>query len=176
MLKLCDAVDRFVRWQAMGAACLIALIALVQVVISVLRYFYSYAPITIQELIPSLNVALVSASISYAILRDVHTRVDILTERIRQSQRVGFELALVLCLLCPTVLFLVHAFMPYVAQSWASLEGSRNVGGLGGIYVVKSFLLAMSVTLVLQAVSFVVRILMLRQWPYPHAASERAEA
>lgn len=176
MLRLCDGVDRFVQWQAMGAACLIALIALVQVVISVLRYFYSYAPIMIQELIPSLNVALVSVSISYAVLRDVHTRVDILTERLRQSRRVGVELALVLCLFWPTVFFLVYAFMPYVAQSWASFEGSRNVGGLGGAYIVKSFLLAMSVTLAFQGVSLVVRILMLRQWPYPRAASERAEA
>jgi len=176
VLTLCDLLDNGIGRLATGAAFLIVLIAAIQIAVSILRTFYSYAPLTLQELIPNLNVALVSVSICYGALRDVHTRVDIFTERLRNGLRVSIELVLVVCLLWPTAAFLSIVVAPYVLQSWASLEGSRNVGGLGGIYIVKSFLLLMSVLLVMQAVSAVVRILLLRRWPYLNAALEPAEA
>jgi len=169
MLSICDGIDRVVRWLATVAASLIVVVALTQVIASILRYFYSYAPIMLQELIPSLNVILVGISICYAVLRDVHTRVDILTAHLGDAAHVRVELVLVICLLCPATFLLLYMFIPYVAQSWASLEGSRNVGGLGGAYIVKSFLLVMSAILLMQAASIVVRLLVLRRWPYPDA-------
>ena len=104
MLIICNWIDAFVRRLGTAAAFLIVLVALVQVAVSILRYFYSYALIVMQELIFSLNVVLVSASICYAVLRDVHTRVDILTERLQEAERIRAELVLVTCLLWPTSL------------------------------------------------------------------------
>jgi TRAP-type mannitol/chloroaromatic compound transport system permease small subunit len=176
LLTLCDRLDDGVGRLATAAAFLIVLIAAIQIAVSMLRTFYSYAPLTPQELIPNLNVVLVSVSICYGVLRDVHTRVDIFTERLRNGLRLRIELVLVVCLLWPTAAFLSFAVAPYALQSWASLEGSRNVGGLGGTYIVKTFLLVMSGLLVLQAVSVVVRILLLRRWPYLNASPEPAEA
>jgi TRAP-type mannitol/chloroaromatic compound transport system permease small subunit len=176
LLALCDRLDDAIGRLATAAATLIVMIAAIQIAVSMLRTFYSYAPLTLQELIPNLNVVLVSVSICYGVLRDVHTRVDILTEGLRRETRVRFELVLVVALLWPSAFFLAFAVAPYVIQSWASLEGSRNVGGLGGTYIIKSFLLVMSAVLALQAVSIVVRILLLRRWPYLNASPEPAEA
>src|SRR5262245_43474509 len=102
MLAICDAIDAWVRRLATAAAALIVVVALVQIAISVLRYFYSFTLIAMQELVPSLNVALVSASVCYALLRDVHTRVDILTQDLREQSRIRLELGLVVVLLLPT--------------------------------------------------------------------------
>jgi TRAP-type mannitol/chloroaromatic compound transport system permease small subunit len=176
MLRICDSIDDLVGRLAIAAAYLIVAIAAIQIAASILRTFYSFAPLILQELIPSLNVVLVSVSICYGVLRDVHTRVDILTEKMADSRRVQFELVLVICLLWPTVLFLAIVLLPYVVQSWASLEGSRNVGGLGGVYVLKSSLMLMAVLLVAQAISIVVRIVVLKRWPHLNAATGPAEA
>src|SRR5215510_8479327 len=135
LLSLCDRLDDGIARLATAAASLIVLIAAVQIAVSILRTFYSYAPLTLQELIPNLNVVLVAISICYGVLRDVHTRVDILTERLRDDTRVRIELLLVVCLLWPCAFFLALVVAPYVIQSWISLEGSRNVGGLGGVYI-----------------------------------------
>jgi TRAP-type mannitol/chloroaromatic compound transport system permease small subunit len=171
MLVLCDGLDAAIRRSAGIAGRLILLIALVQIAVLSLRYFFSVGSILLQELILNLNVVLVSLSIGCGVLRDVHTRVDAFKERQSESLRVGIELACVLGLMLPTALFLVWALIPYVAQSWASGEGSRNVGGMGGIYIVKSFILLMAGLLALQAAALVARIVAYRRWPYPDGAS-----
>jgi len=175
MLAICDAIDGWVRRLATAAAVLVVAIALVQISVSVLRYFYSYALIGMQELVLSMNVMLVSAAICYALLRDVHTRVDIFTQNLRVQGRIKVELALVVVLLLPTTIFLAGITWPYVWSAWATREGSRNVGGLGGIYIIKSFLLLMALTLSAQALSIVVRSLLVREWPYPQASGESAD-
>jgi TRAP-type mannitol/chloroaromatic compound transport system permease small subunit len=175
MPLMCDAIDAWVRRLAVAAAALIVVVAFVQIGISVLRYFYSFTLIAVQELVPSLNVTLVSASICYALLRDAHTRVDIFTQNLTERGRVRLELGLVLLLLVPTALFLAEVLFSYVGRAWTTLEGSRNVGGLGGVYIVKTFLLLMAVTLSAQALSIVMRIVVSRRSPYVGAATEHAE-
>jgi TRAP-type mannitol/chloroaromatic compound transport system permease small subunit len=65
---------------------------------------------------------------------------------------------------------LTWALIPYVAQSLVSLEGSRNISGMPGVYIVKSTMLVMSIVLTLQAIAIIVRLLVGGGWPYPYAA------
>lgn len=170
MLALSGAMDAAIKKAAGAAAYLILLIALIQIAVSVVRYFFSIGSILLQEMILNLNVILVSLSICYGVLRDIHTRVDIFKDRQSEGLRLAVELACILGFMLPSAAFLAWALLPYVVQSWASTEGSRNVGGMGGIYIIKSFVLLMSGFLTLQALALVVRIAVQRRWPYPHAA------
>jgi TRAP-type mannitol/chloroaromatic compound transport system permease small subunit len=175
MLRLCDALDVTIKKAAGAAAYLIVVIAVVQITVSSLRYFFSVGSILLQELILNLNVVLVSLSICYGVLRNIHTRVDLLGNRQSEAHRLTVELACILGFMVPAVVFLTWALLPYVAQAWSTLEGSRNVGGLGGIYIIKSFLVLMSGLLILQALALLVRILLRKQWPYPQAADGPVE-
>jgi TRAP-type mannitol/chloroaromatic compound transport system permease small subunit len=170
MLALCNFVDGLVRRAAAGVALLILAIAGAQLAVVVLRYFFSYGSILLQEVALNLNVAFVSMGLCYGVLRNVHTRVDVLQARQREAARCHLEFVGVALLMLPAAGFLTWALIPYVAQSWASLEGSRNVGGIPGIYIVKSCLLVASAILTLQGVAIVLRLLVERRWPYPHAA------
>jgi TRAP-type mannitol/chloroaromatic compound transport system permease small subunit len=173
MLRVIDAIDAAIRRIGVVAGYLVLAIAAVQVCGSVLRYFFSFGSILLQELILSLNVVVVALAICFGVLRNVHTRVDILNGG-RSSAPAFIEAVAVAFLLLPTAAFLVAALVPYVAQSWTSFEGSRNVGGLGGIYLVKTVLLAMAALLVVQTLTILVR-LALRTEPYPDGAQGPVE-
>ena len=62
-----------------------------------------------------------------------------------------------LFLLFPVMGLLWVSAWPYVAASWAVLEGSTETTGLQAVYILKSFLLLFAATLTLQGVSLVIR-------------------
>lgn len=170
MLALCDTLDTAIDKIGRAAAYLIVMIAVLQIAVSLLRYFFSVGSILLQEMIFNLNVVLVSLSICYGVLRNIHTRVDVFKERQSDSVTLTVEFVCVALFMLPTAAFLTWALTPYVLQSWGSAEGSRNVGGMGGIYIIKSFILTMAAFLTLQSLSLVIRIVMERRWPYPRGA------
>ncbi|NVO17490.1 MAG: permease [Rhodoplanes sp.] len=170
MRQFCDAIDAAVQRAGLLAGHLVLAIAAIQVCVSLMRYFFSYGSILLQEAILNLNVVVVALAVCFGVLRNVHTRVDIVGAGWSDSAGAAWEALGALVLLLPTAVFLVLATTPYATQAWATLEGSRNVGGLGGIYLVKSVLLLMAVVLVLQAVAVLIRVAVLRTDPYPHGA------
>ncbi len=173
MIRICDALDRAIRWFAELTAYLIVAIAGVQLAVAALRYFYSHGSILLQELTLNLNVVLVSCSICYGVLRAVHTRVDVLTHRYSTRLANRIELAGVCGLMLPAAAVLVWSLLPYALQSWSTLEGSRNVGGMPGIYIVKSAILLMAVALALQSAALILRLAIDARWPYPHASQNQ---
>jgi TRAP-type mannitol/chloroaromatic compound transport system permease small subunit len=170
MRRLCDAIDTAVQQAGLLAGYLVLAIAAVQVCVSLMRYFFSFGSILLQETILNLNVVVVALAICFGVLRNVHTRVDIVATGRSDLAGAAWEALGALVLLLPTAVFLVLCTTPYVTQAWATLEGSRNVGGPGGIYLVKSVLLLMAIVLVLQAATIVIRAAVLRTDPYPHGA------
>jgi TRAP-type mannitol/chloroaromatic compound transport system permease small subunit len=175
MLHLLDLFDAAMRRLGVVAGYLVLAIGAIQVCGSVVRYFFSLGSILLQELILNLNVVAVALAICFGVLRNVHTRVDLFNERRSAGRAAVIEALAVALFLLPSAAFLVAALGPYVAQSWASLEGSRNVGGLGGIYLVKGILLVMAALLVMQAFAILVR-LVLRTQPYPSGAQGPVES
>jgi TRAP-type mannitol/chloroaromatic compound transport system permease small subunit len=174
MLQLLDRFDAAMRRLGVVAGYLVLAIGAIQVCGSIVRYFFSLGSILLQELILNLNVVAVALAICFGVLRNVHTRVDLFNESRSAGRAAVIEAVAIALFLLPSAAFLVAALGPYVAQSWASLEGSRNVGGLGGIYLVKGILLVMATLLVMQAFAILVR-LVLRTRPYPDAAQGPAE-
>jgi TRAP-type mannitol/chloroaromatic compound transport system permease small subunit len=174
MLQLLDVFDAAMRRLGVVAGYLVLAIGAIQVCGSVVRYFFSLGSILLQELILNLNVVAVALAICFGVLRNVHTRVDLLNESRSAGRAAIIEAIAIALFLLPSAAFLVAALGPYVAQSWANLEGSRNVGGLGGTYLVKGILLVMAALLVVQALAILVR-LALRTEPYPDRAQGPAE-
>jgi TRAP-type mannitol/chloroaromatic compound transport system permease small subunit len=174
MLQLLDLFDAAMRRLGVAAGYLVLAIGAIQVCGSVVRYFFSFGSILLQELILNVNVVAVALAICFGVLRNVHTRVDLFNDSRPPGRAAVIEAVAIALFLLPSAAFLVAALGPYVAQSWASLEGSRNVGGLGGIYLVKSVLLVMAALLVIQAFAILVRIGLCAQ-PYPDGAQGPAE-
>jgi TRAP-type mannitol/chloroaromatic compound transport system permease small subunit len=77
-----------------------------------------------------------------------------------------------LLLLLPVVVLIAVVSFPYVAESWARLETSREAGGLHGLFLLKTVLLVFCALLGLQGLSLAARSVLALARPGEAAPAE----
>ncbi len=145
-----EAVGRAVSWLTLA-------MVLVTFVVVVLRYVFSVGFVWLQESYIWMHGVVFMAGAGFTLLKDGHVRVDILYRTAHPRTRAWVDLAGSLLLLLPLVVLVWEVSFPYVAAAWARLEGSREAGGLPGLFLLKSVLLVFCVLLGLQALSLAAR-------------------
>ncbi|MCG8018563.1 MAG: TRAP transporter small permease subunit [Candidatus Thiodiazotropha sp. 'RUGA'] len=135
------------------------LMVLVTVAVVVLRYVFQLGWIWLQESVTFMHAALFLVGAAYTLKHEGHVRVDIIYRKFSERGRAWVDLIGTLTLLLPVCLFIFFISWDYVVKSWALFEGSREVGGLDGVFLLKSLILVMAVLLVLQGISLAVRSL-----------------
>ncbi len=132
-------------------------IVLVCFTVVVLRYVFATSYLWLQDLYIWLNGAMFMAVAGFALLRDDHVRVDIFYRPARMRTRALVDLIGVMLFLLPFC-WIVYAYsMPFVTRSWSYLEASANVGGMPGLFILKSFIIAFAALLALQGVAMICR-------------------
>ncbi|HDK37794.1 MAG TPA: TRAP transporter small permease subunit, partial [Thiolapillus brandeum] len=99
----------------------------------------------------------------YTLRHQGHVRVDIFYHKFSERTCAWVDLLGTLLLLFPLVGFIFWVSWDYVLESWKVLEGSREAGGLPGVFLLKTLLLLMPLTMMLQGLA-----LMLRSWQTIH--------
>lgn len=156
--RLNAAVGRAAMWLALA-------MALVQFAVVLLRYVFAVGFVPLQESIWAMNGLMVMVGAGYVLARDGHVRVDIYYRDAAPARRALIDLAGCLVLLAPFCVLTFVLAMPYVATSWAVMEGSREVAGLPGVFVLKSAILVFAVLLGLQALALAGRCVALLSSP-----------
>jgi TRAP-type mannitol/chloroaromatic compound transport system permease small subunit len=126
----------------------------------VLRYAFDIGWIALQESIVYMHGTVFMLGAAYALARDRHVRVDIFYRGWGPRGRALVDLLGTVGLLLPMSLFILWIGWDYVADAWAVREGSREAGGLPGVFVYKSLILLMPALLVLQGVAWAARSLL----------------
>ncbi len=127
----------------------------------VLRYAFDLGWIWLQESVTFMHAALFLVGAAYTLKHQGHVRVDIFYRRFSSRTKAWVDLLGSLFLLLPVCIFIFSVSWDYVAQSWALHEGSREAGGLDGVYLLKALILAMAGLLVLQGLAMGIRALLL---------------
>ncbi len=133
------------------------LMVLVTFIIVVLRYAFDLGWIWLQESVTFMHAALFLIGAAYTLKHEGHVRVDIFYRKFTPRTRAWVDLGGALFLLLPVCLFIFSVSWGYVVQSWELNEGSREAGGLDGVYLLKSLMLVMAGLLVLQGMSQAMR-------------------
>jgi TRAP-type mannitol/chloroaromatic compound transport system permease small subunit len=133
---------------------------LVTFIIVVLRYAFDLGWIWLQESVTYMHAALFLVGAAYTLKHEGHVRVDIFYRRFTPRTRAWVDLGGSLLLLLPVCFFIFSVSWEYVAQSWDLHEGSREAGGLDGVYLLKSLMLVMAGLLVLQGLAQAIRHLL----------------
>jgi TRAP-type mannitol/chloroaromatic compound transport system permease small subunit len=147
------------EWLGRAISWLSLLMVLVTFSVVVLRYVFDLGWIWLQESVTFMHGALFLLGAAYTLKHDGHVRVDIFFQRFSPKIQAWIDLLGSLLLLMPVCLFIFMASWDYVVQSWSLQEGSREAGGLDGVYLFKSLILLMAGLLLLQGVSTVIRCL-----------------
>ncbi len=150
-------VEAFIDWSGRTVSWLSLFLVLVTFVIVVIRYVFDAGSIALQEVTTYLHASIFLVGMAYTLQQDAHVRVDIFYGQCSPRGKAWVDLFGAVFLLLPVMLFITWISWSYIASSWLVLEGSRQAGGLPGVFLLKSLILVMTSLLCLQAISQIVR-------------------
>lgn len=148
-----DRLGRTLSWLTLG-------IVFVVFATATLRYAINLGSAALYESSLWLNGILLMAGSGYCLLNDGHVRVDVFYRSASPRYCAWVNLLGVLLFLFPTIAVVAWLAWPYVATSWARMERSVDSGGLGGVFVLKSMILAYCAVVSLQGLSLAIRSLL----------------
>ncbi len=127
------------------------------------RYALGFTVLWMQDLYVWLNGAMFTAVAGFALLRDDHVRVDIFYRPATIRTKAIVDLIGVFIFLLPFCWVVYHYSWNYILRSWRLHEGSANVGGMPGLYILKTFIFVFVAVVALQGIAMALRsILVLR--------------
>jgi TRAP-type mannitol/chloroaromatic compound transport system permease small subunit len=163
-----ELVATFVRWvdrinEVIGRAVAWLTLAMVLTTffVAMMRYGFAWGRVWIQESYVWLHGIVFMLGAGYTLLHDGHVRVDIFYRPGSPRFKAWVDLFGCLFLLLPVVLMVFFVSWPYVMESWVKLEGSREAGGLEGLFLLKSVILAFCVLIAAQGLSLAGRSLLI---------------
>ncbi|WP_375206514.1 TRAP transporter small permease subunit [Hyphococcus sp.] len=128
---------------------LLLAMAVIQFGVVILRYAFGLNYIFMQESITYMHGAVFLLAGGYALLTDDHVRVDIFYREATPRRKALVDLLGTYLLLIPVCLLLIWTASPYVARSWAVGEGSNESSGIQALFILKSFIPAFAVLLLM---------------------------
>ncbi len=138
-----------------GKACGWLLFALVVVQFGVVlaRYVLNINYLWAQEAALYLHGAIFMLASGWTLLSDRHVRIDVFSNRFSKNKQDLVEKFGSVFLLFSMMAAIVITSIGYVGESWSILEGSPEISGLPGRFLLKSLIPVFAVLLVLAAVS-----------------------
>nr|WP_325248807.1 TRAP transporter small permease subunit [Amylibacter sp.] len=121
------------------------------------RYVFAVSYVWMQDLYIWLNGAMFTGVAGFALLRDDHVRVDIFYRPASIKRKALIDLVGVVLFLLPFTWIVYIYSMPFVKRSWGYWEASSNVGGMPGLFILKSFIIGFAVLLALQGLAMAIR-------------------
>jgi TRAP-type mannitol/chloroaromatic compound transport system permease small subunit len=140
-----------VSWLGHGISWLTLVMVFLIFGIVVARYGFNQGWIWMQESVTYLHAMVFMIAAAWAFQTDDHVRVDIFYRSHSSRYKNWVNLLGTVLLLVPFSLFLLVIGWNYVAASWATLESSREPGGLPLVYLLKSLILIMPALLLIQS-------------------------
>ena len=143
-------IGNIFSWLSLG-------IVLVCFTVVLQRYLFATSYVWMQDLYIWLNGAMFMAVSGFALMRGDHVRVDIFYRPARRRTKAIVDLFGSLFFLLPFCAVVYLYSMPFVQRAWSYHEGSANVGGMPGLYILKTFIIGFAVLLALQGIAMILR-------------------
>jgi TRAP-type mannitol/chloroaromatic compound transport system permease small subunit len=143
--------NSMIRRLGQGVSWLTLLMVVLTFAIVVLRYGMNQGWIWLQESVTYLHASVFMIAVAWACQSDEHVRVDIYYREKSVLHKAWVNLLGTLVFLVPFSVFLLIIAWDYVMASWATMETSREAGGLPFVYLLKSLILVLPALLLVQS-------------------------
>ena len=150
-------IEAFIDWTGRSVSWLSLFMVLVTFIVVILRYVFDSGSIALQESATYLHATVFLVGMAYTLQQDAHVRVDIFYSRFSTQTKAWVDLFGAVFLLLPFMLFISWISWLYISDSWSVFEGSREAGGLPGVFLLKSLILVMTFLLSLQTMTQMAR-------------------
>lgn len=160
-----NSINTFIDFCGRSVSWLTLLMVLVTFLVVVLRYVFDSGSIALQESITYLHSMIFLIGASWTLQQDAHVRVDIFYTHFNKEARAWVNFIGSAFLLLPVMVFISWISWDYVSSSWDVLEGSREAGGIAGVFLLKSLILVFTALLILQGLVQIVESMMTIIYP-----------
>ena len=150
-------IDTFTEYTGKAIAWLTFIMVIFSFAIVVLRYGFNLGWVAMQESVLYFHGMVFMLGAAYTLKADGHVRVDIFYQKFSKKQQALVNLIGGVLLLLPVCLTIFFISFDYVTTSWQIMEKSSEAGGLPLVYLNKSLILLLTVTLTLQGIAEILR-------------------
>ncbi|MDQ1238084.1 MAG: hypothetical protein QG577_268 [Thermodesulfobacteriota bacterium] len=133
--RLIDAINELV---GNGVAWVTLLMVLVVFTDVLMRYLLNTSYVFTQELEWHLFSVVFLVGAGYTLLHDGHVRVDIIYAAVSEKARAWINLIGVIFFLIPGCYLIIYTSYNFTYDSWSTLEGSGDPGGIPYRFLLKS--------------------------------------
>ena len=163
--QIADTIDRVTAAIGRAAAWCCVYVVLVEFGVVCMRYALGIGSIKLQESVIYAHAGLFTLAAAWTLQADGHVRVDVFYAQAKPRTRALIDLIGALVFLLPFAVVLAALSVPYVARSWAILEGSREASGLPLVYLLKTLIPLFALLIGLQGVAQAIRAALLLSGP-----------
>jgi TRAP-type mannitol/chloroaromatic compound transport system permease small subunit len=153
-IKATSAINR-VLGEVLSWLALVCVLVCFAVVVQ--RYFFHVSHLWMQDLYVWVNGAMFTGVAGFALLRQDHVRVDIFYRPASTRKKAIADLIGVVLFLLPFMYIVWVYAWPFVLRSWRLYEGSANIGGMPGLFILKSFILLFAAVVAMQGLAMAAR-------------------
>ena len=155
--RIAGSIDRVIAAIGRAAAWCCLYIVLAEFAVVVMRYALGMGSIRLQESVLYAHAALFMLAAAWTLQVDGHVRVDVFYGQASPRARAVIDLIGAVIFLFPFAIAVAVLSMPYVARSWAILEGSRETSGLPFVYLLKTLIPLFALLIALQGIAQAIR-------------------
>ncbi|MDB4836867.1 TRAP transporter small permease subunit [Marinomonas sp.] len=154
MLKnMVSSVDAISHYTGRCVAWLTLIMMLLTCLIVLLRYGFGIGSIALQESVLYFHALVFMLGAAYTFKDDEHVRVDVFYREFSATKKAWVNILGGIFFLLPFTLYTAYLSMDYVSASWRVLETSPEPGGLPFVYLLKTLIPLMMVTLIIQGLA-----------------------
>ena len=154
---LIDGIDRFTDVTGRMISWLTLLMVALVVTGVIMRYYLEFGSIALQESVTYIHAMVFMLGLAFTLKRGGHVRVDIFYRQFSVRRKALVDLLGGVFFLIPVCVLIFISSWDYVLSSWSIAESSAENDGLPYIYLLKTLMLIMPITLLLQGVSEILR-------------------
>jgi TRAP-type mannitol/chloroaromatic compound transport system permease small subunit len=156
LIRSSRAIDRVTAWIGRAVSWLILVAVLVSAGNAIVRKAFDMSSNAWLELQWYLFGAVFMLAAAWALQKNEHVRIDVVSSRLSQRTRIRIDLICHLLFLMPFVTLMVWLSWPFFWRSWVMGEQSMNAGGLI-MWPAKLLILLGFVVLILQGISEIIK-------------------
>ncbi|MEM1384924.1 MAG: TRAP transporter small permease subunit [Pseudomonadota bacterium] len=163
MDRVLSVVEAANRRLGRGVAWAALVMMLAQAFSVVARYVFSDGVIAVQEAVVYGHAFLFLGGSAYVLQLNEHVRVDVFYGGFGSRLRRAVDLIALAIFVLPVVAVILWVSAPYILRAWESLEGSRQAGGIPGVFLLKTAIGVFAISVGLQAAATFLRIVRRQQ-------------
>lgn len=159
-LRVIGVLDSIAEFTGTTTAWLTGIMVLIACIVVTLRHLFGIGSVGLQESVTYMHAMVFMLGAAYALKTGDHVRVDIFFRAFSAQKRAWVEVLGSLLFTLPVMIFIGWSSVDFVRESWRIGEGSTDSGGLGGVYLLKTLIPLMAVSVSLQAIAEMLRNLL----------------